>query len=104
MLWRGRRLPAEVLGVLGTVLLVFGYFAPAVLKWPSAGWWRLALILGYVNARIILIVAFAVILAPIGLLWRLIGHDPLARGRHRWPGWVPRHQRYRSPDHYKRMY
>jgi hypothetical protein len=102
--WRGRLLAAEVAGAVGVVLVFFGYVAPAVLKWPSAAWWRFATILGYVNARIILTVAFVLVLTPMGLIWRLIGRDPLARARARWPGWVPHPARYQRTDHYTRMY
>jgi hypothetical protein len=104
LFWRGRLLGAEILAVIGTALVVFGYVAPAMLKWPSAVWWRVAMILGYVNARVILTVAFVLILTPMGLIWRLIGRDPMARKRQRWPGWTPHPARYRSPDHYRRMY
>ena len=61
-------------------------------------------ILGFVNARIILTVAFVLILTPMGLIWRLIGRDPLARRRDQWPGWVAHPERYRRLDHYTRMY
>jgi hypothetical protein len=104
LLWRGRLRSGEILGVTGALLVVCGYLAPAALEWPSAAWWRLAAILGYVNARIILTVAFVLILTPIGLIWRAIGRDPLARTRRRWPGWMPHPERYRSAEHYKRMY
>jgi len=104
LLWRGRLRSAEILGVVGAMLVVLGYLAPAALKWPSAVWWRLAMILGYVNARIILTVAFVCILTPMGLIWRVIGRDPLARTRERWAGWMPHPERYRSAEHYKRMY
>ena len=104
LFWRGRLRGAEALGAIGALLVFFGHFTPAALKWPSAAWWRLAMLLGYVNARIVLTVAFVLILTPIGLIWRLIGRDPLARGRKRWPGWVPHPERYRSADHYTRMY
>lgn len=102
--WRSRWLAAEVAGAIGAVLVFFGYVAPAVLKWPSAAWWRFAMILGSLNAQIILTVAFVLILTPMGLIWRLIGRDPLARRRDRWPGWMPHPERYRSADHYTRMY
>ena len=104
LLWRGRVRSGAILGVAGAVLVVFGYLAPAALRWPSAAWWRLATILGFANARIILTVAFVLILTPIGLIWRAIGRDPLARRRQRWPGWMPHPERYRSAEHYKRMY
>jgi hypothetical protein len=102
--WRGRITAAEFLGAVGALLMVSGRFAPAALRWPSAAWWRFAMMLGYVNARIILTVVFVLILTPIGLIWRLIGRDPLARSRDRWSGWVPPPARYRHPDHYMRMY
>ena len=39
------------------------------------------MVLGYVNARVILTIAFALVLMPLGLIWRLIGRDPLANRR-----------------------
>jgi hypothetical protein len=104
LLWRERAGAAEIVGIAGAVLMAFGRFAPAALKWPSALWWRFAMALGYINARIILTLVFVVLLTPIGLIWRLIGRDPMARGRTQWPGWVPHPGRYRSADHYTRMY
>lgn len=102
--WRGGLRTAQVVGAIGAMLMVLGHFAPRQLKWPSAIWWRFAMILGYVNARIILTVIFVVILTPMGLVWRLIGRDPLARGRQRWPGWIQHPARYQNTDHYTRMY
>jgi len=104
LFWRGRMPGAEALGAVGALLVFFGQFAPAALKWPSAIWWQFAAILGFVNARIILTVAFVLILTPMGLIWRLIGRDPLARRRDQWPGWVAHPERYRRLDHYTRMY
>jgi multisubunit Na+/H+ antiporter MnhB subunit len=104
LLWRGQVSRAEIVGGVGALLLVLGLTQPRLLKWPSAVWWKIAMILGYVNARVILTVAFAVVLAPLGLLWRVIGKDPLARHRKNWPGWSPAPERYRNPDHFNRMY
>ena len=63
-----------------------------------------AMVLGYVNARIILTVVFVLVLTPIGLVWRLIRRDPLARRREHWAGWVPHPGRYRNTAHYTKMY
>jgi hypothetical protein len=104
LIWRGRIPTAEILGGTGAVLLVLGLTRPMLLKWPSAVWWKFAMILGYVNARVILTVAFAILLTPLGLLWRVIGKDPLARHRKNWHGWSPSPERYRNPDHFNRMY
>ena len=104
LVWRGRISTAEVVGGVGAVLLVLGLTQPRLLKYPSAVWWKFAMILGYVNARVILTVAFAILLTPLGLLWRVIGKDPLARHRKNWQGWAPSPERYRNPDHFNRMY
>jgi hypothetical protein len=104
LVWRGRILTAEIMAPIGAVLLILGLTQPRLLKWPSAVWWKFAMVLGYVNSRIILTVAFAIVLTPLGLLWKLIGRDPLAMRRRNWPGWSPYPARYRNADHFTRMY
>jgi hypothetical protein len=104
LVWRGRITTAEIVGPIGAVLLILGLTMPSLLKYPSAAWWKFAMALGYVNARIILTIAFAIVLTPVGLFWRLTGNDPLARKRRHWPGWTPSPERFRSPDHFTRMY
>jgi hypothetical protein len=104
LVWRGRVPPAEATALTGAALVIAGLLRPALLAVPSAIWWRAALLLGWVNARIILTVAFVLVLTPIGWVWRLTGHDPLGRNRKTWPGWVPYPVRYRAGDHYRRMY
>jgi hypothetical protein len=102
--WRERWMLAQWLGGIGVVLLGFGLTAPRLLKWPSAAWWAMAAVLGYVNARVILTIVFAIVLTPIGVLWRVIGKDPLAAQRKNWPGWSASPERFRDPNHFKRMY
>jgi hypothetical protein len=75
-----------------------------VLKWPSAAWWKLAAILGFINARILLTLMFTLVLTPVSAVWRLTGKDPLARRRGQWNGWAPYPARYRNKQHYQRMY
>ena len=104
LVWRGRVSTAQIVGGIGAVLLLLGLVQPRLLKWPSAVWWRFAMVLGYVNARVILTLIFTIVLSPLGLLWRVLGKDPLARKRRNWPGWTPSPARYRKPDHFTRMY
>jgi hypothetical protein len=104
LVWRGRIGRAEAVGAVGLVLLVSGLLYPPFLKYPSAAWWRFAKALGYVNARVLLTVLFSIVLVPLSLFWRVIGKDPLARRRDRWPGWSPYPPRYRDRKHYDRMY
>ena len=102
--WRGRADRAAVLAGIGALLVILGLTAPRLLKYPSMVWWKMAMVLGHVNARVILTVAFLLLLTPMGLLWRLIGKDPLARHRKNWTGWSPSPPRFRDPDHFTRMY
>ena len=104
MVWRGRITGAAIAGGVGATLLLLGLTAPTLLKWPSAVWWKLAMVLGYVNARVILTLAFAIVFVPLGLLWRLIGRDPLANRRDGFRGWTPYPARYRNRDHFTKMY
>ena len=91
-------------GGIGASLLVLGLTRPQLLRWPSAVWWKFAMVLGYVNARLILTVAFLFVLTPMSILWRVVGKDPMARRRTNWPGWSPSPPRYRNPNHFTRMY
>ena len=104
LVWRGRIRTAEIMGPIGAVLLLLGLTKPSLLKWPSAWWWKFAVALGHVNARVILTVAFALVLTPLGVVWRVIGKDPLTRRRRNWPGWSPYPERFRDRDHFTRMY
>ena len=99
--WRGRILTAEV---VGSLLVVLGYLRPKWLYWPSKAWWRMALALGYVNARVILTVVFGLLFIPMSLVWRIIGRDPMSRRRANWQGWTAYPPRYRDRNHYSRMY
>jgi hypothetical protein len=62
------------------------------------------MVLGYVNARVILTIAFAIVFIPLGVVWRLIGRDPLANRRASFPGWTIYPARYRNRDHFTKMY
>jgi hypothetical protein len=104
LLWRGRITAAEINSGIGAVLVILGLTKPMLLKWPSAVWWKFALVLGYINARVILTIAFTLVFVPLGLLWRLIGRDPLATRRENFPGWAGHPARYRNRDHFLKMY
>jgi hypothetical protein len=104
LFWRGRIVRAEVLAGIGAVLLVLGAARPRLLAWPSALWWRFSRALGYVNARVLLTLLFALILVPLSFVWRLVGKDPLRRRRAQFDGWTPYPARYRDRTHFERMF
>ena len=86
-------------------LVVPAVTKPALLRVPSAWWWRLAGLLGWINARVLLSALFFAMVTPIGVVMRLTGHDPLRRrGAARSTNWLPYAERLRDPRHYERMY
>jgi len=95
---------SEVLGGIGAVLLVLGLVAPPLLKYPSKYWWKFSLAFGRVMARFWLSLLFLLVLTPVSFIWRLMGRDPLARSRDKWPGWSTYPERYRNRKHYDQMY
>jgi len=104
LLWRRRITRAEVLGGIGAVLLILGLAAPVLLKYPSKYWWKFSLAFGRVMARFWLSLLFLLVLTPVSFIWRLMGRDPLARSRDKWPGWSVYPERYRNRRHYDQMY
>lgn len=62
-----------------------GLFALAALTLPAAlepiyhAWMKLALVLAWINSRVILGIAFFLVLMPIGLVFKVMGRDPMAR-------------------------
>ena len=63
--------------ILGGILIVFGALLPQILAPIHRGWMWAGHVLGWVNTRILLGVVFYGLITPIGLLFRLIGKDPL---------------------------
>jgi hypothetical protein len=102
-LWRSRIVVAEIVGATGVTLVLLGLVWPRLLRRPNAVWWRFSHALAYVNTRVLLTAIFLLLLVPLGLIWRVIGRDPLGRRRAS-VGWTPYPARYRNRDHYRRMY
>jgi len=102
--WRGRTGRADITAIIGVLLVLGGLIRPQVLKYPSAAWWKLAAILGYVNARVLLTLLYSVLLVPISVVWRMSGNDPLARRRDGYKGWLPSPDRYKDRRHFERMF
>ena len=65
--------------LLAVVLCGLALTYPRLLKYPFLGWDRFGIVLGWINSRIILGLIFVLLIVPIGLLARLLGHDPTSR-------------------------
>ena len=72
--WRGKISPVPFF-IISALLFFFGLVLPGLLKPVQKAWMALSVILGWVMTRIILIVAFYLMVTPIGLLARLFGKD-----------------------------
>ncbi|MDX1460237.1 MAG: SxtJ family membrane protein [Xanthomonadales bacterium] len=67
--------PWIVAGMIAAWALVH----PASLKWLYRPWMRFAVVAGWINTRLIMLLLFYLVMLPIGLVMRLFGHDPMRR-------------------------
>lgn len=79
LLQRHHETAATILGVPGGLLVLGGLFVPNWLGPVERRWMWVAGRVGHFNARVILGVAYYVIISPMGLFMRLLGRDPLDR-------------------------
>ncbi len=76
LVWRGKdNYPA--LFAIAAAFLLAALIVPAALRPLYKVWMALAHILGWIMTRVILIVAFVLLVTPVGLLLRLYGKDLL---------------------------
>jgi hypothetical protein len=66
---------------IAAVLLLAAAVAPALLRPVYRVWMRVGEALGWINTRILLTLVFFLVVAPIGLVMRLLGRSPIATGR-----------------------
>ncbi len=77
-LWRGKPFALYVLA-LAVILLLFGFMAPTLLRPVQKAWMTLALLMGWVMTRVILVIVFYLVITPIGFVVRLSGKDFMNR-------------------------
>jgi hypothetical protein len=77
--WRGAQTAPLVLGAIAGLFLLFGLAAPLALGPVYKAWMRFALILAWINTRIILGLFFYLVLTPVSLVMRVIQRDILRR-------------------------
>ncbi|GJL80925.1 MAG: hypothetical protein DHS20C01_05590 [marine bacterium B5-7] len=65
--------------ITGAIFALWALAHPASLKPIYRGWMRIALVLGFINTRIIMFILFYGIFLPIGFLMRLFGWDAMHR-------------------------
>jgi hypothetical protein len=90
VLWRGHTPAAWVFGTLGAALLLAGLTVPGRLGPVYRSWMRFALLLSKVTTPVFMGIVFFLVIAPIGLVMRLLGRNPLVREPGNGSYFVPR--------------
>jgi Saxitoxin biosynthesis operon protein SxtJ len=96
--WRGRVVAGALSGGLAFALLVVGVLAPPRLDPVYRAWMTVALAISKVTAPVLMGIVYFVLLTPLGLLLRLVGHRPLSRRRDGATYWVGRPAGTRRSD------
>lgn len=78
MVWRGRlEIAPYVTGTIGGLLVLAGLVAPTALGPVNRAWMGLSHLLSKVTSPVFMGIVYFVVLAPIGLVMRLMGRNPL---------------------------
>jgi hypothetical protein len=81
--WRyyhsGLTIGVEILAAAALIGGVLGAVAPQLLKWIFVGWIVAVFPIGWTVSHLLLGFIFFFVLTPIGLLLRVLGHDPMNR-------------------------
>lgn len=90
----------------GSLLLLTGIFAPGALKPVYIIWMKLALMLSWINTRLILLVIFYLIFTPVGLIIKLFNADLLDKRieKNRESYWRKVEARRFSPQDHERQF
>jgi hypothetical protein len=95
-LWRGREPLMLGFGALGTALVLAGALAPTRLGPVQRAWMGLAHAISKVTTPIVMGVIYFIVLAPVGVMMRLFGRNPLTAHHGDASVWVSRGEDRRS--------
>ena len=90
--------------IIACIFFIIGLVLPALLKPVYIVWMRFAVILGWVNTRIILVILFYLVFTPIGLVMRLFRIDPLEREKKEGTYWKNKRKADFNPLDYERRF
>ncbi|HEV7859030.1 MAG TPA: SxtJ family membrane protein [Pyrinomonadaceae bacterium] len=104
-LYRGRMTALYVLCGIASALFLSGLLLPPVARQFHILWMRFAVVLGYINSRILLSLMFYGVFTPYGLVMRLFGRDPLHRREARRESyWIPRKVTRQTKEQFERLF
>jgi Saxitoxin biosynthesis operon protein SxtJ len=93
-------------GIIGLFLLLNGVLFPKILKPINKVWMIIAILLGWVSTRFILVILFFIILTPMGFFSRFFKESflDLKIDDSRKSYWEQRHKDNPSPSHYEKQF
>lgn len=87
------------------LLTLIGLFIPVAARAFHRFWMGIAAVLGYVNSRILLSLLYYGLFAPVGLVRRLFGKDPMKRrGPAQSSYWVTREYTRQTKNQFERLF
>jgi hypothetical protein len=95
--WREHPTVATAMGGIAAMLLIGALVAPRQLLPVERAWMRFAHAISRVTTPIFMGIIYFVVISPIGLIARLVGHRPLVRPRGQ-SAWIPREAGRRKSD------
>lgn len=92
--------------VVGAVFIVLGFILPSVLMPLQKAWMALAVVMGFVMTKIIMVIVFYVMVTPIGLMGRLGGKKflDLKMDKDAASYWIKRAPIKMEKSHYERQF
>ena len=104
-LWRGKE-GGYLLAIIALLFLALGLFLPNLMKPLQKLWMTLAVLLGWLMTRVILIFLFYLVVTPIGLLARICGKDFLNRkfNEEAQSYWIPREATASDKKNYENQF
>jgi len=96
--WRGRTAVGATLATLAGLLITTALAWPARLGPVHRAWMRLAAGISRITTPLVLGVVYFAVITPAALARRLIGGNPLTRGRGKPSYWVSRAESQRARD------
>lgn len=103
LLWKGLTITGVVLLGAGMGFGGVGVFAPFLLKPVYGPWMVVAEKLGRINTVVLLAAIYYLAITPIGLVMRLVGKNPLDRGKRRAKSYWKKTM-VRSHEHFERQF
>jgi hypothetical protein len=88
--WRDHALLMQIFGGLATALILAGLVIPGWLGPVYRGWMGFAHLISKVTTPIFLAIVYFLVIAPIGLLMRLFGKNPLRHQPEQGSLWLSR--------------